>query len=418
MASTDIEIDARRSRIQNESISRSLLAFEEAAVLLDLEPWIVQRLRHPVEESTSYLQIARDSGAAVCVPLFAVRHSEMSGCAAGSLALASGLQQRDYRAVAMERTWQSALLGLPFGGAAYGLICDPAEWSERELIALIPPLARQFDQRRNGSVLFSGQGCCREFIGRLDARLRNPHDVKITGKPDCMGGLDHDVFAAEGIAAVVSAALRRAGRATIGARVAIQGFGTLGRVVSQSLSREGMRMVALSDTSGGIYRADGLILEDVATCLAQETVLLEYPEAQHISRAELMSIEADVLLLTSGNNELNQNNYKGVMAEVIVEADFNAVSESARNFLSEKRRLVAPWFLSTCGTLVGAYFEAHGSAILYRSDELLAQCYGIVGQAIERVLHATEHGEVTCEQAAYRLAIEITANYARTCGPG
>lgn len=415
MASLDTEMLVRKST-RSESVSRPLLAFEESAAQLDLEPWIVQRLRHPVEESTSYLQIVRDSGDAVCVPLFTVRHSEMPGCAAGSLALASGLQRRDCRATGMERTWQSALLGLPFGGAAYGLVCDPAEWSERELLAIIPALARQLDQRRNGSVLFPGQGCCREFVGRLAARLRNSSNVRVSGKPDSMGGLDHDAFAAEGIAALISTALHHAGRATIGAKVAIQGFNALGRAASQRLARAGMRIVALSDTSGGIYRADGLILEDVATRLAQEPVLLGYPEAEHLSRAESMSVEADVLLLTSGSHAVNDDNYGGVMAEVVVEADFNAVSESARNFLSEKRKFVAPWFLSTCGTLVGSYFELQGSRIPGQTDELLARCYGIVGQAMERVLGATEDHKCAAEQAAYRLAIETTANCVRTCG--
>ena len=414
MTSAEIEIAVRRSRIQNESVSRSMLAFEEAASLLDLEPWIVQRLRHPVEETTSYLEVVRDSGDAACLPLVAVRHSEMSGCAAGSLSLASGLQQRDCRVVAMERTWQSALLGLPFGGASYGLICDPAEWSEKELIAIIPALARQLDQRRNGTVLFPGEGCCREFMGRLAAYLRTG-DVHITGKPDCMGGIDHNVFAAEGIAALVSGALRHAGRATIGAKVAIQGFGALGLAVSRRLAREGMRIVGLSDTSGGIYRADGLILEDVATHFAQEPVLVGYPEAENISRTELMSVEADVLLLTSGANQLNEKNCQGVAAEVIVEADFNAISEDARNTLSG-RTILAPWFLATCGTLLGSHFEVYVSKILQRQEELLTRCYGIVGQVVGRILSASSEDDRSCEQAAYRLAIEAAASYLRACG--
>jgi glutamate dehydrogenase (NAD(P)+) len=414
MTNAEIEIAVRRTRIQNESVSRSMLAFEEAASLLDLEPWIVQCLRHPVEETTSYLEVVRDSGDAACLPLFAVRHSEMSGCAAGSLSLASGLQQRDCRAAAMERTWQSALLGLPFGGASYGLICDPAEWSEKELIAIIPALARQLDQRRNGTVLFPGEGCCREFLGRLGAHLRTG-DVHITGKPDCMGGIDHNVFAAEGIAALVSGALRHAGRATIGAKVAIQGFGALGLAVSRRLAREGMRIVGLSDTSGGIYRADGLILEDVATHFAQEPVLVGYPEAEHISRTELMSVEADVLLLTSGANQLNEKNCQGVAAEVIVEADFNAISEDARNTLSG-RTILAPWFLATCGTLLGSHFEVYVSKILQRQEELLTRCYGIVGQVVGRILSASSEDDRSCEQAAYRLAIEAAASYLRACG--
>jgi glutamate dehydrogenase/leucine dehydrogenase len=417
MASTETQIDARRSQAGSGNVPRSLLAFEEAAALLGLEPWIVQRLRHPAEETTAYLQAVRDSGDAVCLPLFALRHCAVSGCAAGSLSLAPGRQQHDCRAMGMERTWQSALLGLPFGGAAYGLVCDPAEWSERELIAILPALARQLDQCGGGSILFPGEGCCREFMGRLAAHVRGTGDVKITGKPDCMGGLDHNIFAAEGIAALVSATLRHAGRAAIGAKVAIQGFGALGRAISQRLAREGMRIVALSDTSGGIYRTDGLILEDVAACLTREPILFSYKEAEHIARAKVLSVEADVLLLTSGANELNEKNCQDVAAEVIVEAEFDAISEDARITLSQLK-VVMPWFLSTCGTLVGSYFELHGSQLLLSREELLTRCYGIVGQAGSRVLRAGGGNECSCEQAAYRLAIEAAASYLRSCGLG
>ena len=311
----------------------------------------------------------------------------------------------------MERTWQSALLGLPFGGAAYGLVCDPAECSERELNAIIQPLARQLQQHRAGLVLFPGEGCCRELVGRLAARLRGTPEVRITGTPDCMGGLDHDLFAAEGIAALVSAALRHVGRAAIGAKVAIQGFAALGRAVSQRLSREGMRVVALSDTSGAIYRPDGLIVDDVTTRFVHEPVLFAYNEAEHIKCSELMGVEADVLVLTSGVNQVNEDNRRDVAAEVIVEADFNAISEDASSSLAV-RKIVVPCFVSTCGTLLGSYFEVH--QVLQSRDELLSRSYGIVGQAIGTILR--NQSECSCEQSAYRVAIEAMADYVRASG--
>ena len=92
MAGADIYID---ERAVIGGTPHSMLAFEEAAALLDLEPWIVQRLRHPIDESTAHLQITRDSGEPVCVPFFSIHHNQVSGCSAGSLALAPGLQLRD-----------------------------------------------------------------------------------------------------------------------------------------------------------------------------------------------------------------------------------------------------------------------------------------------------------------------------------
>ena len=182
MASLEIQSPIKSGALNGWS-RHSMLAFEETAAVLDLEPWIVQRFRHSIEESTAYLQIPRDSGEAVCLPLLVVHHSEMSGCAVGSLSLAPGLQLRDCQVVAMERTWQSALVGLPYGGASFGLVCEPSELSEKELIGMVRPLARRLRRESGDVLLFPGVGCCREFLGRLSTEIRDSHTVRLAGKP-------------------------------------------------------------------------------------------------------------------------------------------------------------------------------------------------------------------------------------------
>jgi len=413
MASAETHIDEKAGF---GGIRHSMLAFEEAAEVLDLEPWIVQRLRHPLDECTAHLQVTRDSGEPACIPFFSVHHNEISGCSAGSLALAPGLQLRDCQAVGRERAWQSALLGLPMGGASYGVVCDPIAWSERELTALVRPLARHMKRLRQRQIVFPGRGCYREFAGRLFAEFADSHNVIATGKPDCMAGLDHPALAAEGIAAAISAVLRHAGRPSIGARVAIQGFGELGQALSQRLVREGMKVVALSDSSGAVYRADGLILSDVNDRMAHERVLFGYAEAEHISRAEVLQVDADVLALTLGSNELNQTNYGKLSAGVVVEGDYNAIDDAAKQMLLENKTAVVPWFLASCGTLIAAYWESYEGQILKPPQELLGRCYGIVRQAVDGVLQYGSEQGCSLDQAAYRLAIEAAANYVRACG--
>jgi len=414
MPGADTYIDERAANVGG--IRHSALAFEEAADMLDLEAWIVQRLRHPVNESTAYLQITRDSGEPVCVPFFIAHHSNRSGCTAGSLALAPGLQLRDCQAVGRERTWQSALLGLPFGGASYGIVCDAAGWSERELTALVRPLARQLKQSRKPQIVFPGCGCHRAFLGRLAAEVSDSHNVIITGKPDCMSGLDHAAFAAEGMVAAISAMLQYAGRPAIGARVAIQGFDELAQALTRSLARAGMKVVALSDSSGGVYRADGLIISDVNARLAREQVLFDYPEAEHISRLEVLSVNCDALVLTSGLNELNRTTCGKLSAGIVVEGDFHVIDEAAKEILAAGNASLLPWFFATGGTLIATDWEAYSAQILTPPQELLARCYGIVGQAVESALQYAAEAGCSLEQAAYRRAVEAAANYLRACG--
>ena len=274
------------SRKADERRQSSSLAWEEAAVRLDLEQWIVDRLRHPVETSTSYLQLLRDSGSALCLPLLKVRHADRFSSTIGSLSLAADIQLKDCEALASDRTWQAALLGLPCDGVSYSVVCDEDELSERETLRLLDLVARQLNRpQAAGSILFPGRGCRREFMGKLFGVIRSSRDVVVTGKPDCLGGLNLDEFAAEGIAAIVSSLLLRKGQRIQGAKVAVEGFRALGQAISQRLARDGLRLVALSDNSGGIYRGDGLILPDVNSQINREQVLFGYSRAErHQSR--------------------------------------------------------------------------------------------------------------------------------------
>lgn len=393
------------------------LGLEEAAAALDLESWIVERLRHPVEETTSYLQLVRDSGDAVCVPLLQVQHSAVFGSTIGSLTLRPDLQLHTCEAIAMERTWQAALLGLPFDGASYGLVCDPDELSERELIRLFSSAAHRlrFHPGRQ-AVIFPGGGCRRECMAKLFAEIRGSSDLIVTGKPDCLGGLNLDRFKAEGIAAIVSAELRRIGKAPTTARVAIHGFGPFGQAVSERLVSEGLLLVALSDNSGALYRADGLILGDVRSRYEREPILFGYSEAEHISRADLLQVKSDVLVLTSGSNEIHARSASTISAPLVIEAHRNAVSAAAKRDLAARNIQVIPWSIATSGAMLGACFESCEARITDSLEHLLSKTHACVEQALAKVVGYSRDNKESVNQAARQLAVERLAGCLRLCG--
>jgi glutamate dehydrogenase (NAD(P)+) len=394
------------------------LALEETAAALDLESWIVDRLRHPVEESTSNLQLIRDSGDAVCVPLFQVQHSAIFGSTIGSLTLRPDLQLRACEAIAMERTWQAALLGLPFDGASYGLVCDPDELSERELMRLLTSAAQHLRfQRGRQAVILPGSGCRREFVAKLFAETREASNLIVTGKPDCLGGLNLDQFNAEGIAAIVLAELGRIGKTTGTPKIAIQGFGPLGQAVNERLASEGPTLVALSDNSGGLYRADGLILTDIRSHYDHEPILFGYSEADHISRADLLQVKCDVLILTSGPNEIHARNASTISAPLVIEAHWNAVSASAKRDLAARTVEVIPWSIATGGALVGAYFESRQAQVLLSLEDVRVKTRSRVEQALAEVLRYSHDNKEAVNQAARQLAVERVAESLRRCAP-
>ncbi len=393
------------------------LGLEEAAAALDLESWIVERLRHPAEESTSYLPLVRDNGDAVSVPLFQVQHSALFGSTIGSLSLGPDLQLSVCEAIAMERTWQAGLLGLPFGGASYGLVCDPDDLSERELMRLLNSAAHRLRfQPGRRAVIFPGETCRRECMAKLFAESRDSGNLIVAGRPDCLGGLNLHRFEAEGIAAIISAELRRIGKVTATAKVAIQGFGPLGQAVCERLASTGLMIVGLSDNSGGLYRADGLILDDIRSHYDREPILFGYSQADHVSRAELLQLKSDVLILTAGPNEIHGNNANTISAPLIIEASWNAVTASAKRNLAERNIRIIPWSISTSGAPLGAWFESCGTRMISSSEDLLSKTYACVDRTLTAAERYSHDNKESVNQAARQLAVERLAAGVRACG--
>jgi glutamate dehydrogenase (NAD(P)+) len=420
MTATDLrELGLGTSDPFDELARNPSLALEEAAVALDLESWIVERLRHPVEETISYLQLVRDSGDVVSVPLFQVQHSALFGSTMGSLSLRPDLQLHTCEAIAMERTWQAALLGLPFGGASYGLVCDPDELSERELLRLFTCAAQRLRfQPGRQAIIFPGGSCRRECIAKLFAETRESGNLIVTGKPDCLAGLNLDRFQAEGLAAIVSGELRRIGKQPAAAKVAIQGFGPLGQAVSERLASEALVLVALSDNSGGLYRADGLIFDDIRSRYDREPVLFGYSEAEAISRADLLQVKSDVLVLTSGSNEIHGKNCGAISAPLVIETRWNGVTAAAKRNLAARNIQVIPWSIATSGALLGACFESCQSQITDSLRDLLFKTHACVERTLGAVVRYARDNEESVTQAARQIALERVASCARLCGRG
>ena len=397
-----------------EAIPEAQLSFEQAAKTLDLEPWIVERFRHPAEVATTYLPLTRDSGDPITVTLLRVRHSAVRAAAIGSLSLLPDLRLQQCEDLAMQRSWQAALLGLPLAGASCGLVCDPEELSERELLRLLRAAGRRLgDVATWGSVLFPGRGCRREFAPKLQA-AGGDRKLAIAGGPACLGGSDLNLSAAEGIAAVVAASRRAQGRPPEPVKVAIEGFDALGDAVCEGLMRDGMTIVALSDSSGGIYRNDGLILHDVRAHVAREGVLFGYDEADGISRSELLRAAADLLVLTSGANLIHSANANEVAAPIVVEAEWNAIAAGALEQMAGRGVLVIPWLVAGCGALLGAYLES--AQPLCPKSDLLPRVREGMKQMSEAINSYADEKGLPFEGASRLWAIERAAEVARAFG--
>jgi len=290
-----LPIEILESEDEPDPLLASTLQLEHAAHYLDLEDWILYRLRQSEREIALNLRITRTGGETAGFGGLRVQHHTGGMPTLGPVRLARDADPHWTRAAAMEATWQLSLLALPFGGAAGSILCEPAELGERELQELV----RSYGAGLNGlagpfsDVLVPGSGCNEQVMAWLALtalQLKPQADPQclaaVVGKPAALWGVPeyYGAVAAGVVSLLHLAPVEKWTSGSLrGRRVSIQGFGAVGGTVARLLSREGVQLIAAADTSGGIYSSAGLDTEALAKYLEHEGIRFGF---QHVPVAD------------------------------------------------------------------------------------------------------------------------------------
>lgn len=391
------------------AMSAELLAaqqLEEAAKFLDLEPWIVRRLRQCEREITVNMEVIRDDGEPMMFRGLRVQHCAVRGPYMGPLMFSKDLLYANAHALAMQLTWQSALWDLPFGGSAGWIGTSLEELSEREARVLTRAYVEALKDVLVNDVLTPERGGHREVNAwALCAmgRTGREHLTAITGKPPSLGGVEREKIAALFLRGLLTAALHEQGIALPGVQIAIAGFSNEARWIASALDTAGARVIAVSDRSGAVFHRSHLEVRSLEDYVAKEEVVFEYPDAQAISAEEMMQLPCDVLLLTSG-----QELRVPAQAKMVVEAG------GILNCMLHKETIVLPALLADAGLRMAEFLEWRKSACGELSDrELLRGLQGHIRKTWAAVRDHAKRYEFSLEQAAMTLAVGKVAEAMR-----
>src|SRR4051812_47966945 len=241
----------------------------------------------------------------------------------------------------------------------------------------------------------------------------------VTGKPLAVGGsLGREEATSRGALFVIREALRRQGRGFDGLRVAVQGFGNVGRHLAELLAAEGAVVIAASDSQGGVFNADGL---DVVAAVAhkRETgALAGLRDADALTNEELLTRDCDVRAPCALEQAITEQNAAAVKARMICEGANGPVTAAADAILEERGVLVLPDILANGGGVVVSYFEwVQGlQEYFWREDEVNAKLKEIVDKAFAETWHVHESRDLPMRLAAYGLAVERVAEATMTRG--
>jgi len=337
--------------------------FDRAADHLGLNAGIRDVLRNPKRQLTVSIPVKMDNKRIKVFTGYRVQHSIARGPSKGGIRFHPGVTIDEVKALAMWMTWKCAVVNIPFGGAKGGITVDPKKLSMDEN----ERLTRRYTSEI--SILLGHD----KDIPAPDVYTTPQHMAWImhtfsmtqgystlgvvTGKPISLGGsAGRNEATAEGCFVAIEEASKRIRLSLKGATAAVQGYGNAGMHVARFLDEAGARVVAVSDSKGGIYEKRGLRLDDVnASKEKKESVTAA--RGQKISNAELLELSVDVLVPAALEGVITRENAPRVRAKIVAEAANGPTTPDADDILRRNGVVVIPDILANAGGVTVSYFE-------------------------------------------------------------
>ncbi len=352
-----------------DAIKRLDTAFDHAAI--DAEA--LERLKYPKAILQVSIPVRMDDGSLRIFEGYRVRHDDTRGPAKGGIRYHPDVDLDEVKALALWMTCKCAVVGIPYGGGKGGVIVNPKELSRLELERLSRGFVRQIadfigpdtdipapDVYTNSMIM----GWMMDEYSKIK-RQRTP--AAFTGKPIPLGGsLGRDTATGRGAFHCIQEIEKRKGWKPAEIRVAVQGFGNGGQVAAGLLHQAGYKVIAVSDSKGGIYRPQGFDIPSLIRVKNEtrklqavycEDALCEIVEADRITNQELLELDVDVLIPAALENQIIGENAERIKAAVIVEVANGPTTPDAESVLAEKGTLVVPDILANAGGVTVSYFE-------------------------------------------------------------
>jgi glutamate dehydrogenase/leucine dehydrogenase len=333
--------------------------------LIGINGGIREMLKHPKRELSVNFPVRMDDGSYRVYTGYRVQYNMARGPTKGGIRYHPNVTLDEVRALAAWMTWKCAVVNLPYGGAKGGVICDPKHMSQGELERLtrryaseIAPLIGPEMDIPAPDVYTDSQTMA--WIMDTYSMLKG-YSVPgvITGKPISLGGSEgRGEATGRGCAYVIREAAPHAKVKVKGGSVAVQGFGNAGSVAAKILNVEqGAKIVAVSDSRGGVHNPAGLDLTALEAHKAKTGSVVGFPGTKSLTNEELLELEVDILIPAALENQITPKNVDRIRAKIVAEAANGPTTPDADQVLYEKKITVLPDVLANAGGVTVSYFE-------------------------------------------------------------
>lgn len=398
--------------------------FDRAVAQLDIPPGVSRLLREPERALQVCFPVKMDDGSIRVFSGYRVHHNIIRGPAKGGIRYVPGLTLDQVKALAMQMTWKTAVVDIPFGGAKGGVACDPATLSPGELERITRRYTSEIamllgpDTDIPAPDINTDDQTMAWIMDTYSAIKGYSVPAVVTGKPTAVGGSEGRRRATgRGVVFVLREAAERIGLNLRDARVAIQGYGKVGQTIAYLLQHVlGIRVIALSDSRGGIYNEAGFDVSAVRRHKRQTGSVVGYEAAEMISNAELLELPCDILIPAAVESVITAENADRIRARLLVEAANLAITPAADDILAERGITVIPDIVANAGGVTVSYFEwvQDLQSFFWTDEEVTQKLREIMVDALNQVWQLAEKGDsagrpLTLRTAAQMLAISRVA---------
>ncbi len=353
-----------------DPIAISEQQFDHAVCYIQkLKKGLIEFLKKPKRITIVNFPIEMDDGSVLSIQGYRVMHNRVFGPGKGGIRYHPDVTMEEVIALAKLMTWKCALADVPFGGAKGGVVCDVKAMTENELRRI----TRRFTSELADNIgpytdipapdMYTDEQTMAWIFDTYDVLHPGENNRPVvTGKPIEMGGsYGRHEATGNGVYYVterfLSKALIAEQQTVAGASIVIQGFGNVGSVSAQAFFRNGAKIIAASDSQGGVYREEGLDPDELLAFKNEHGTVVGMPGTVTVTNEELLEIECDILIPAALSQQIHAENAHRVKAKIIVEAANDPTTPKADEIFAERGIYLLPDIMANAGGVTVSYFE-------------------------------------------------------------
>ena len=411
----------------NNILHTSLHNFNKSAKRLDLGEAIRQKILGPKEKIEISIDPVLSSGKVVNIKAFIVKHNDTLGPAKGGIRMTLDVCLDDITGLAMEMTWKTSLIGVPFGGGKSGINFDAASLSASDKEIIIRAFTRGARHHIGPEMYIPApdMGTSEQDMGHIRDCVSYSEGTSITkgcfvtGKPIILGGIvGRREATGKGVVYTTLAVCEKLGLDITKMRVAVQGFGNVGSVAAAEIAKCGAKVVAIADLSGGIVNPDGLDTDALLQHVNETAGSIKgFKKATEISKEKVLEADCDILIPAAAGSQITAKNVEKIRAKIIAEGANAPTSPEADEILNQRNIFVIPDILCNAGGVFVSYLEYTQET--QREQMTIAQVEERLSsrmkQRFSEVCNFAEEKNLTMREAAMDIAVRrvVKGVYAR-----